>query len=73
MFVFLPGSCVLRDASGNINDTLSTDSSMENCIGTACQYNWDFSECMKNGTCNYGLLNYYQVNKDTGNTKTSHM
>ncbi|XP_055365379.1 solute carrier family 12 member 3 isoform X2 [Betta splendens] len=54
------GSCVVRDASGNINDTLSPGTPVENCIGTACQYNWDFSECIKNGTCSYGLLNYYQ-------------
>ncbi|XP_026222053.1 solute carrier family 12 member 3 [Anabas testudineus] len=54
------GSCVVRDASGNINDTLSSASSMENCVGTACQYGWDFSECVKNGTCPYGIINYYQ-------------
>uniref|UniRef100_A0A7N9AVD8 Solute carrier family 12 member 3 n=1 Tax=Mastacembelus armatus TaxID=205130 RepID=A0A7N9AVD8_9TELE len=33
---------------------------LEGCIGTACQYGWDFSECIKNGTCAYGISNYYQ-------------
>uniref|UniRef100_A0A7N8XEZ9 Solute carrier family 12 member 3 n=1 Tax=Mastacembelus armatus TaxID=205130 RepID=A0A7N8XEZ9_9TELE len=54
------GSCVVRDASGILNDTLSSSSSSEGCIGTACQYGWDFSECIKNGTCAYGISNYYQ-------------
>lgn len=60
-----PGSCVVRDASGNINDTLSSALPVENCVGTACQYGWDFSDCIKNGTCSYGIMNYYQVNTST--------
>ncbi|MED6244384.1 hypothetical protein ATANTOWER_007822 [Ataeniobius toweri] len=49
-------SCVVRDASGSINDTLSSES----CDGLSCQYGWDFSECINNKTCTYGISNYYQ-------------
>uniref|UniRef100_A0A3Q4MZ62 Solute carrier family 12 member 3 n=1 Tax=Neolamprologus brichardi TaxID=32507 RepID=A0A3Q4MZ62_NEOBR len=52
------GSCVVRDASGVLNDTLS--SAVEDCVGTACQYGWDFTECINNKTCVYGIHNYYQ-------------
>ncbi|MEQ2209590.1 hypothetical protein XENOCAPTIV_001256, partial [Xenoophorus captivus] len=50
-------SCVIRDASGSINDTLSSGS----CDGLSCQYGWDFSECINNKTCTYGISNYYQT------------
>ncbi|XP_075932188.1 solute carrier family 12 member 3 [Anarhichas minor] len=53
------GSCVLRDASGLLNDTLSPSSSRQDCVGLACQYGWDFTECINN-TCTYGISNYYQ-------------
>lgn len=58
---FLPGSCAVRDASGLLNDTLSASSSGEDCVGLACQYGWDFTECINNNTCTYGISNYYQV------------
>ncbi|KAK7892033.1 hypothetical protein WMY93_023996 [Mugilogobius chulae] len=44
------GACVVRDASGVLNDTLAPSS----------DYGWDFSECIQNGTCTYGIMNYYQ-------------
>ncbi|XP_077423297.1 solute carrier family 12 member 3 isoform X2 [Vanacampus margaritifer] len=53
------GSCVVRDASGLLNDTLSS-SSNKNCVGLACQYGWDFSDCINNNTCIFGISNYYQ-------------
>ncbi|XP_016406071.1 solute carrier family 12 member 3 [Sinocyclocheilus rhinocerous] len=52
------GSCVLRDASGYINDTVSSLSG--ECLGVGCNYGWNFTECMTNKTCPYGLSNYYQ-------------
>ncbi|MBN3311029.1 S12A3 protein, partial [Amia calva] len=52
------GSCVIRDASGSINDTLQTTG--KDCVGLGCNYGWDFSECTNNGTCPYGISNYYQ-------------
>ncbi|XP_039988108.1 solute carrier family 12 member 3 [Xiphias gladius] len=54
------GSCVVRDASGVLNNTLSSSSSSEDCVGLACQYGWDFSKCINNSTCIYGISNYYQ-------------
>uniref|UniRef100_A0A8D3DA96 Solute carrier family 12 member 3 n=1 Tax=Scophthalmus maximus TaxID=52904 RepID=A0A8D3DA96_SCOMX len=34
-----------------------------NCPFTpSCRHGWDFSECIKNDTCAYGIINYYQVN-----------
>uniref|UniRef100_A0A3Q2R2Y0 Solute carrier family 12 member 3 n=1 Tax=Fundulus heteroclitus TaxID=8078 RepID=A0A3Q2R2Y0_FUNHE len=55
------GSCVVRDASGSINDTLAATTPIESCVGLPCQYGWDFSECFNNKTCAYGISNYYQT------------
>ncbi|KAG7521957.1 solute carrier family 12 member 3 [Solea senegalensis] len=52
------GACVVRDASGLINDSVSVSS--EDCDGFSCLYGWDFSECVSNKSCSYGLINYYQ-------------
>ncbi|KAM9808091.1 solute carrier family 12 member 3 [Neosynchiropus ocellatus] len=53
------GSCVVRDASGLLNDSLSP-SSGEACQGISCQFGWDFSDCVNNNTCTFGIRNYYQ-------------
>uniref|UniRef100_A0A8D0AWG4 Solute carrier family 12 member 3 n=1 Tax=Sander lucioperca TaxID=283035 RepID=A0A8D0AWG4_SANLU len=53
------GSCVVRDASGMLNDTLLPSSSGV-CVGDACQYGWDFTDCIHNKSCAYGISNYYQ-------------
>uniref|UniRef100_A0AAY4ELV4 Solute carrier family 12 member 3 n=1 Tax=Denticeps clupeoides TaxID=299321 RepID=A0AAY4ELV4_9TELE len=55
----ITGSCVVRDASGNINDTMAFPTTVD-CQGTACIYGWNFSECINNRTCTYGITNYYQ-------------
>ncbi|XP_016125715.1 solute carrier family 12 member 3-like [Sinocyclocheilus grahami] len=52
------GSCALRDASGNINDNISSLSG--ECLGVGCNYGWNFTDCMTNKTCTYGISNYYQ-------------
>ncbi|KPP61493.1 hypothetical protein Z043_120404, partial [Scleropages formosus] len=49
------GACVLRDASGSLNDSISVNGS---CKGPGC---WDFSPCEANQTCNYGLANTFQI------------
>lgn len=51
---------MVRDASGVLNDTMLATSG-DDCVGLACRYGWDFSECINNGTCAYGLINHYQV------------
>ncbi|XP_062922828.1 solute carrier family 12 member 3 isoform X1 [Mobula hypostoma] len=53
------GSCVVLDASGNVNDTIATGSM--DCEGIACRYGWNFTDCIQTGTCQYGLINNYQT------------
>ncbi|XP_008278454.1 solute carrier family 12 member 3 [Stegastes partitus] len=50
-------ACVLRDASGSLNDSLVS----ADCVGLSCNYGWDFSDCISNKTCSYGISNYYQT------------
>uniref|UniRef100_A0A4X2LH62 Solute carrier family 12 member 2 n=1 Tax=Vombatus ursinus TaxID=29139 RepID=A0A4X2LH62_VOMUR len=52
------GSCVVRDATGNINDTITME--LTNCSSAACKLNFDFSSC-ETTDCNYGLMNNFQV------------
>ncbi|KAI5143250.1 Solute Carrier Family 12 Member 3 [Manis pentadactyla] len=53
------GSCVVRDASGVLNDTVVPGS--EACEGLACGYGWNFTECSQQHSCRFGLINYYQT------------
>uniref|UniRef100_A0A4W5R5Y4 Solute carrier family 12 member 2 n=1 Tax=Hucho hucho TaxID=62062 RepID=A0A4W5R5Y4_9TELE len=55
---FLTGSCILRDATGDHNDTSSV--SDLNCTDAACTLGYDFSIC-KEGGCKFGLMNDFQV------------
>ncbi|XP_067327506.1 solute carrier family 12 member 1 [Anolis sagrei] len=51
-------ACVVRDATGNVNDTVVFGM---NCNGSsACALGYDFSSC-KTQTCDYGLMNNFQV------------
>ncbi|KFU87270.1 Solute carrier family 12 member 1 [Chaetura pelagica] len=50
-------SCVVRDATGNINDTVVPGMS---CNGSACSLGYDFSRCGSQ-PCDYGLMNNFQV------------
>ncbi|KAK4816342.1 hypothetical protein QYF61_015656 [Mycteria americana] len=51
------GSCVVRDATGNVNNTIVTE--LTNCTTAACKLNYDFSSCQTG--CQYGLMNNFQV------------
>ncbi|XP_063134336.1 solute carrier family 12 member 3 isoform X3 [Rattus norvegicus] len=53
------GSCVVRDASGDVNDTVTPGPGL--CEGLACGYGWNFTECSQQHSCRYGLINYYQT------------
>uniref|UniRef100_A0A8U7NWU0 Solute carrier family 12 member 2 n=1 Tax=Corvus moneduloides TaxID=1196302 RepID=A0A8U7NWU0_CORMO len=53
------GSCVVRDATGNVNDTIVTE--LTNCTAAACKLNYDFSSCQSPAGCHYGLMNNFQV------------
>lgn len=50
---------MVRDASGNLNDTVTPG--LGACEGLACGYGWNFTECAQQHNCHYGLINYYQV------------
>ncbi|XP_051567559.1 solute carrier family 12 member 10, tandem duplicate 1 [Myxocyprinus asiaticus] len=54
------GACVVRDASGNMNDSLPLNST-ELCEGLGCHLGWNFTECEQSRTCSYGLANNFQV------------
>ncbi|NP_001128603.2 solute carrier family 12 member 10, tandem duplicate 3 [Danio rerio] len=51
---------VVRDASGNLNDSLALDSSIQ-CSGLGCKLGWNFDHCEQNHTCSFGLANYFQI------------
>ncbi|RVE71412.1 hypothetical protein OJAV_G00051510 [Oryzias javanicus] len=51
---------VISATIGVLNDTLSASTPPDACIGLGCDYGWDFTECITNGTCKYGISNYYQ-------------
>ncbi|XP_033827933.1 solute carrier family 12 member 2-like [Periophthalmus magnuspinnatus] len=51
------GSCIVRDATGDHNDTVSDT---VNCTDAACSLGFDFSICREGG-CQYGLMNDFQV------------
>ncbi|XP_032816159.1 solute carrier family 12 member 3-like [Petromyzon marinus] len=55
------GACVLRDASGDMNDTLAVLGVGGECTGLDCKYGWNFSACTATETCTYGLYNHYQA------------
>ncbi|XP_027762656.1 solute carrier family 12 member 3 isoform X1 [Empidonax traillii] len=52
------GACVVRDASGSLNDSVAVGS--PGCEGLACGFGWNFSACAQRQSCRYGLSNYYQ-------------
>ncbi|XP_034770356.1 solute carrier family 12 member 3-like [Acipenser ruthenus] len=54
------GSCMVRDASASLNDTLLSNETAD-CEGQACSYGWNFTECYRAGDCSQGLLNNYQT------------
>ncbi|XP_065517395.1 solute carrier family 12 member 3 isoform X4 [Lathamus discolor] len=52
------GACVVRDASGSLNDSVVLGS--PGCEGLACAFGWNFTGCAQQQSCRYGLSNYYQ-------------
>ena len=59
---------MVRDASGVLNDTVTAGSGA--CEGLACGYGWNFAECAHQGSCRYGLINYYQVHAASAGEST---
>ncbi|XP_034086339.1 LOW QUALITY PROTEIN: solute carrier family 12 member 3-like [Gymnodraco acuticeps] len=54
------GSCVVRDASGNVSDII-TGNITEGCVGLGCNMGWNFTDCIESQSCKYGLANNLQV------------
>ncbi|XP_047934718.2 solute carrier family 12 member 3 isoform X1 [Anser cygnoides] len=52
------GACVVRDASGSLNDSVPVGSPC--CEGLACSFGWNFTDCAQRQSCPYGLSNHYQ-------------
>ncbi|XP_068022638.1 solute carrier family 12 member 3 isoform X2 [Melanerpes formicivorus] len=52
------GACVVRDASGSLNDSVAVGSA--GCEGLTCALGWNFTACAQRQSCRYGLSNYYQ-------------
>uniref|UniRef100_A0A7N6BZG2 Solute carrier family 12 member 10, tandem duplicate 1 n=1 Tax=Anabas testudineus TaxID=64144 RepID=A0A7N6BZG2_ANATE len=50
------GSCVIRDASGNISDIM-TGNVTDGCVDLGCTLGWNFTECIQSKSCKYGLAN----------------
>uniref|UniRef100_A0A3B3U9D9 Solute carrier family 12 member 10, tandem duplicate 1 n=1 Tax=Poecilia latipinna TaxID=48699 RepID=A0A3B3U9D9_9TELE len=57
---FFPGSCVVRDASGN-KSHIFTGNNTDGCVGLACNLGWNFTDCSQSQTCQYGLANSVKV------------
>ncbi|KAG1937890.1 solute carrier family [Pimephales promelas] len=63
-YLFIAITCastVVRDASGNVNDSLALSNSSIHCTGLGCKFGWNFDRCEQNYTCSSGLANNFQV------------
>uniref|UniRef100_A0A672NI59 Solute carrier family 12 member 10, tandem duplicate 3 n=1 Tax=Sinocyclocheilus grahami TaxID=75366 RepID=A0A672NI59_SINGR len=52
---------VVRDASGNVNDSLALTNFTTHCTGLGCKLGWNFDRCEQNRTCSHGLANNLRV------------
>ncbi|XP_068584270.1 solute carrier family 12 member 3-like [Cebidichthys violaceus] len=62
-YIIIPvtvGSCVLRDASGNMSDILPGNIT-DGCVGLGCNMGWNFTKCIQSQSCAYGLANNTKV------------
>ncbi|XP_065150411.1 solute carrier family 12 member 3-like [Paramisgurnus dabryanus] len=62
-YLLIAATCaatVVRDASGNLNDSLSLNSSIQ-CSGLGCKLGWNFDSCEMNQTCKFGIINDVEI------------
>uniref|UniRef100_A0A8C1RGN9 Solute carrier family 12 member 10, tandem duplicate 3 n=1 Tax=Cyprinus carpio TaxID=7962 RepID=A0A8C1RGN9_CYPCA len=52
---------VVRDASGNVNDSLALKNFTTQCSGLGCKLGWNFDRCEQNHTCSHGLANNLRI------------
>lgn len=57
----LSAATVVRDASGNVNDSLALKNFTTQCSGLGCKLGWNFDRCEQNRTCSHGLANNLRV------------
>uniref|UniRef100_A0AAR2JTU6 Solute carrier family 12 member 10, tandem duplicate 1 n=1 Tax=Pygocentrus nattereri TaxID=42514 RepID=A0AAR2JTU6_PYGNA len=60
LLISITAACVLRDASGNLNDSLPVNYSGP-CEGLGCKLGWNFTKCEQSQSCSFGLSNSFQV------------
>ncbi|ROL46313.1 Solute carrier family 12 member 3 [Anabarilius grahami] len=52
---------VVRDASGNVNDSLALSNFTTHCSGLGCKFGYNFDRCEQNRTCSSGLANNFRI------------
>ncbi|XP_048041353.1 solute carrier family 12 member 3-like [Megalobrama amblycephala] len=52
---------VVRDASGNLNDSLALSNFTTHCTGLGCKFGYNFDRCEQNRTCSSGLANNFRI------------
>ncbi|XP_031440611.1 solute carrier family 12 member 3-like [Clupea harengus] len=55
------GSCVIRDATGDLNDSVPLLNGSDVCEGLGCGFGWNFTRCSQGADCMYGLAQDRQV------------
>ncbi|XP_073693536.1 solute carrier family 12 member 3-like [Garra rufa] len=51
----------VRDASGDVNDSLALTNFTTHCTGMGCKLGWNFDRCEQNRTCSHGLANNFRI------------
>uniref|UniRef100_A0A671QTB5 Solute carrier family 12 member 3-like n=1 Tax=Sinocyclocheilus anshuiensis TaxID=1608454 RepID=A0A671QTB5_9TELE len=61
LLISVTSATVVRDASGNVNDSLALTNFTTHCTGLGCKLGWNFDRCEQNRTCRHGLANNLRV------------
>uniref|UniRef100_A0A672NRG9 Solute carrier family 12 member 10, tandem duplicate 3 n=1 Tax=Sinocyclocheilus grahami TaxID=75366 RepID=A0A672NRG9_SINGR len=61
LLISVTSATVVRDASGNVNDSLALTNFTTHCTGLGCKLGWNFDRCEQNRTCSHGLANNLRV------------
>uniref|UniRef100_A0A8C1RGS3 Solute carrier family 12 member 10, tandem duplicate 3 n=1 Tax=Cyprinus carpio TaxID=7962 RepID=A0A8C1RGS3_CYPCA len=61
LLISVTSATVVRDASGNVNDSLALKNFTTQCSGLGCKLGWNFDRCEQNHTCSHGLANNLRI------------
>uniref|UniRef100_A0A671QTE0 Solute carrier family 12 member 3-like n=1 Tax=Sinocyclocheilus anshuiensis TaxID=1608454 RepID=A0A671QTE0_9TELE len=61
LLISVTSATVVRDASGNVNDSLALTNFTTHCTGLGCKLGWNFDRCEQNRTCRHGLANNLRI------------